>query len=262
MIIAVVAGLLVGISLGAMGGGGAIITVPALAYGLSQSPAEATTGSLVIVGVSSLTAALPHARAGRVRWLHGLVFGVLGIAGTWLGSKLSAGINPSVLMLAFGLLLFLVAALMWRKASRAGKSTQTGDGDETASPWSSPLGILRVVLAALGVGLLTGFFGVGGGFAIVPALVIVLGFSMPVAVGTSLLVIALNSASALVARLSGGVELDWAIIGLFTAVAVLGSLPGARVTSMVSAATLQKSFAVLLVVVGVYTAVRSVLALT
>lgn len=245
-LVAVIAGILVGLSLGALGGGGAIVTVPALVYGLSQTAHQATTGSLVIVGLSSAVAVVAHARKGNVRWKQGAVFGLLGTAGTVVGARVSDGLDSRVLLLAFALLLVLVAVSMWRRDSRSGSA---------AEPRAPHVGVF--VLTTLGVGLLTGFFGVGGGFAIVPALVLVLGFPMPVAVGTSLVVIVINSASALVARLGSGVSLDWAMLAVFTAAAIAGSLLGARAASRVEATTLQRAFALLLAAVAVYTGLRS-----
>jgi uncharacterized membrane protein YfcA len=265
---AVLAGILVGVSLGALGGGGAIITVPVLVFALGQTAHQATTGSLVIVGVTAAVAAVGHARHQRVKWAQGAVFGALGTAGTAGGSRLSAGIEASVLLLGFAALLLLVAVLMWRRSRR----TPSGEPDEhlyrhdDIVTWTPHFHCdcpraLRVVVTATGVGLLTGFFGVGGGFAIVPALVMVLGFSMPVAVGTSLLVIAVNSATALVARLGGGVDIDWALISVFTGAALAGSQLGSRVMSRVPGAVLQQAFSVLLLVVASYTGVRSLLSL-
>jgi uncharacterized membrane protein YfcA len=115
----------------------------------------------------------------------------------------------------------------------------------------------RIVLTATGVGLLTGFFGVGGGFAVVPALVLALGLSMPMAVGTSLLVISMNSFTALLFRAGQAVTVDWWVIGGFTLSAVIGSLLGSRVVSRVSPARLNVAFTELLVVVALYTAARS-----
>lgn len=256
-------GLAIGLSLGALGGGGSILTVPALVYLLGQSPRSATTGSLLIVGITSLSGMLAHARAGRVRVVQGLVFGFLGIAGSWAGSKLSATVAPQVLLAAFSALMLVVAAIMLQRSRRGGR----GDGaDDTAStpvvtlrPLTCHcLRALKVVITATAVGLLTGFFGVGGGFAVVPALVLSLGFSMPVAVGTSLLVISVNSASALLARLGTGIELDWPLLGAFTAAAIVGSLAGGRLASRLRPVTLTRAFAVLLLLVAVYTAVHSV----
>ena len=246
--LAIPLGLAIGLSLGALGGGGSILTVPALVYLLGQDPRSATTGSLLIVGTTSLFGALAHARAGRVRVVHGLTFGVLGVAGSWAGSRLSAAVASDVLLAAIAGLMLVVAVIMLRR-NRNGSAGADGDHRQRA---------LAVVVTATAVGLLTGFFGVGGGFAVVPALVLSLGFSMPVAVGTSLLVITVNSASALVARLGSGPQLDWTLLATFTGAAIVGSLLGGRVASRVRPATLTRAFTVLLVLVAAYTAVRSV----
>ncbi len=260
--------LLVGLVLGALGGGGSILTVPALVYLLGQEPGAATTGSLVIVGTTALIGAVPHRRAGRVRLGQGVVFGVLGVGGAYLGSRLSVSVDPNLLLATFAVLMLVVAALMTRRrrAAREGEVGSVAPVRGRAPVGLRPArcdcrGVLVLVAAATGVGLLTGFFGVGGGFAVVPALVLALRLPMPVAVGTSLVVIAINSASALVSRLGQQVELDWAVIGTFTAIAVVGSLLGARLASRVRPARLEVAFTVLLVVVAVYTAVRSVPAL-
>ncbi len=265
-------GLLIGLALGALGGGGSILTVPALVYVLGQDPQSATTSSLLIVGITSLLALIPHARAGHVRFGHGLMFGALGTAGAFAGSALSSHVAPQVLLTAFAALMLVVAALMLRRSLRADSpEDQQGDPDheDTAEPvlafrpfrCACPQ-LAKVVATATAVGLLTGFFGVGGGFVLVPALVLALAFSMPVAVGTSLLVIAVNSATALMARVSsGGTHLDWALITGFTAAAIVGSLIGGRVASRVQPRHLTRSFGVLLVVVALYTAARSIPAL-
>ncbi len=242
-------GLLVGIALGSLGAGGSILTVPALVYLLDQSPAAATTASLVIVGLTSLVGMTSHHRKGNVRFGRGVAFGVLGILGSFVGARLAVGIPADWLMTAFAVLMLAVAVLMWRRQRRSPQAVPTEE--HAIRP-------VRLVLAATGVGLLTGFFGVGGGFAVVPALVLVMGLSMPAAVGTSLLVIVLNSASALAFRLGNGVALDWAVIGGFTVFAVIGSLIGTRITSRVSHRTLTRAFIVMLVLVAGYMAVQSI----
>ncbi|WP_353508523.1 sulfite exporter TauE/SafE family protein [Intrasporangium sp.] len=256
-------GLAIGVTLGALGGGGAIIAVPALVYVLGQDPRTATTSSLVIVGLTSLIAVVPHARAGRVRFVQGLTFGVLGTVGSVAGSALSASVPQSILLKAFAALMLLVAALMFRRASRAPR-----DLGRAIDPAVEPMFTVRpfacacprvakVVVAATAVGLITGFFGVGGGFALVPALVLALGFPMPAAVGTSLLVIAINSATALTTRLgSGSSQLDWTLIGTFTGAAILGSLLGGRIASRANPRHLTIAFAILLVLVAAYMAIR------
>jgi len=160
------------------------------------------------------------------RKAQGVVFGVLGIAGSYVGSLLSVRVEPDVLLAAFSVLMLVVAAMMFARSRGGQDGLPDADGGwakgevpiitvrgsfTRAWPWA-----LKVVITASAVGLLTGFFGVGGGFAVVPALVLVLGFTMPVAVGTSLLVIAINSASALVSRVGHGVDLDWTLLSVFT----------------------------------------------
>ena len=258
--------MLIGLSLGALGGGGSILTVPALVYLLGQDTHAATTGSLLIVGVTALAGMAAHHRAGRVRIVQGLVFGVLGIAGAYVGSRLSATIAPAALMAAFSVLMLVVAAMMVvrRRAQRragAGGEVEAGSLDGPVLQLRPTLAcncprVLKVVVTASAVGLLTGFFGVGGGFVVVPALVLALGFTMPVAVGTSLLVIAINSTSALLSRMGHGVHLDWTLIGVFTLAAIVGSLLGGRLATRVRPERLTAAFTVLLVVVALYTAAR------
>lgn len=255
LLVAALAGLGVGLILGAMGGGGAIITVPILTYALGMTTDQATTGSLIIVGLSSLVAAVPHFRGGRVSWGTGLVFAILGALGTIPVALVASRFDPNWRMAGFGLLLVLVATLMLRGSRQAAAS------DVPRPSLREPRTLAVTALAAVGVGALTGFFGVGGGFAIIPALTLVLGFGMPLAVGTSLLIIGLNSATALSGRLAGGVDLDWPVIALFTLTAMVGSIAGSQVTERVSPVVLKRAFAVLLLVVAAYTLVRSGLAI-
>lgn len=278
-------GFLIGLSLGALGGGGSILAVPALVYGAGETPHAATTTSLIVVGVSALVGMLGHLRAGRVRFISGLMFGLVGIGGSFLGSLLSRAVPDDVLLLAFSGLILVVA---WRLHSRSGEtpchanqqtSARTtievpGDaslandpGANAAPPAKTPdhartvMGTAaRVVIAGTVVGFLTGFFGVGGGFVVVPALVLTLGYKMPVAVGTSLLVIAISSAEGLIFRLSDG-DVDWAVALAFTAAAIVGVLLGDWIAVKVPAARLTTWFVWLMVAVALYTAAESVMAL-
>lgn len=268
--LAIPLGLFVGLSLGALGGGGSILTVPALVYLLGQSPTTATTSSLLIVGVTTLIGMLPHLRAGRVRLGQGVVFGLLGVVGTSFGSFVAAGIRPTVLLLAFAALMLVVAGLMTqRRRTEARGRLPGGPGTHVdaapiigRSPFRCDCRRLLLLLGtATGVGLLTGFFGVGGGFAVVPALVLALRLPMPVAVGTSLVVITVNSATALLSRLGRGLSLDWPLIALFAAAAIAGSLLGSRIASRVSPGRLNLWFTVLLVAVALSTAISSILGL-
>ncbi|HYO86006.1 MAG TPA: sulfite exporter TauE/SafE family protein [Dermatophilaceae bacterium] len=254
--------LTVGAVMGALGGGGAILTVPILVYLFGQPATAATTGSLIIVGLTATVGMLAHARGSRIRAVEGATFGVLGIGGTYLGSRLSANIPEHLLLSLFALLMLLVAGLMLRsrRRSRAAADHAPADTASVALPgrrWS-PAHTARVLAAATGVGLLTGFFGVGGGFAVVPVLVLVLGFRMPQAVATSLLVIAINSATALLARAGSTVALDWGLLGAFSAVAVLGSFLGARIGRRVSPDSLTIAFVTMLVLVAGYMAVMNI----
>lgn len=271
-VVALAVGALIGLSLGALGGGGSILTVPALVYLLGLDPRAATTGSLIIVGVTAAVGMLAHRRDGHVRIAQGVVFALIGVAGTVTGTRLSLAVPPNVLLAGFSVLMLVVATLMLaRSRVPAGSGAAADPGAQV--PFDVPVITFRphfvcacpraakVVVAASAVGLMTGFFGVGGGFLVVPALVLALDFPMAIAVGTSLLIIALNSAISLVARVGSGIDIDWTVIGLFTGAAVIGSLLGTRVTRRMSPRVLQVAFAGLVIAVGLVTASRSLAAL-
>lgn len=252
--LAVPIGLTIGLTLGALGGGGSILTVPALVYLLGQTPHEATTTSLIIVGFTAMIGTLAHVRAGRVRLVPGVTFGAAGIVGSYLGARLAAAVDPNVLLAAFAALMVVAAAAMLRRRPEPGDDAG-GRADRVEAPARRAV---KVGVTATGVGLLTGFFGVGGGFVILPTLVLVLGFGVSEAVGTSLLVITITSAAALTARIGGGVALDWPLVTTFTAAAVAGTLVGQRIGARARPRTLTVAFAWLLIAVAAYVAVRSV----
>jgi uncharacterized membrane protein YfcA len=263
VVIAVLAGLLIGLSLGALGGGGSILAVPVLVYLLDQSPVAATTASLLIVGISAATGAVAAHRRGNVFVGRGMAFALIGTLGAALGATWSVLVDPDVLLASFAALMVVVALVMLLRRGRP-----SGEGLPDAPIISvSPTFMcdcpraLKVLVTGLAVGLLTGFLGVGGGFLAVPALVLALSLSLPQAVGTSLLVIAVNSAAAFVVRIGHGIHVDWLPVVVLTALAVVGSLLGARVASRLPARTLSVGFAVLLLGVAGYTAVQSVPAL-
>ncbi len=206
----------------------------------------------MVVGGAAIAGAVAHARGGRVRLKTGATFGSIGIAGSYAGSLVSAAVPANLLLAGFGLLMLAVATLMLlRRHGRA----QFGAGPAVST------GARRMVLiaaAATGVGLVTGFFGVGGGFVVVPALVLVLGFDMPTAAGTSLVVIAVNSAAALAARAGhGGLTPDWRLIGVFGAGALAGALAGGGLAGRASPQRLSVAFSVLVVLVAGYILTRS-----
>ena len=257
LLTAIPLGLLIGLALGALGGGGSILTVPALVYVLGQEPDDAITSSLIIVGLTAVIAVIPHARAHRVRFGAGLLFGALGTAGSFAGSALSRAVPSTTLLVAFAGLMLLVATLMLRRALRPATPGQPLDPTTepmlTLRPFSCACPrVAKVVVTATAVGLVTGFL------VVLAALVLALGFPMPTAVGTSLPVIAVNSATALTARLGhGGADLDWPLIATFTVAAIAGSLVGGRVAGAVDPRRLTIAFALLLIVVALYTAARS-----
>lgn len=268
-------GFLVGLSLGALGGGGSILAVPVLVYAAGQDPQAATATSLVLVGSASIVGMVSHHRAGRVHVWTGLVFGLVGVGGSLLGSAVNRRLDPDVLLLAFSVLV-LVAA--WRMLTGCPTCTKVGEDRaiEEARGANGPAsaglltraaaGIdLRTALLVLGagsaVGLLTGLFGVGGGFVIVPALTLLLKMPMPDAIGTSLLVIAVNSAVALTTRLAT-VGIDWSITLPFAVAAIAGVLVGSKVADRLDAERSLRWFAGLLLAVALYTAGGAVVGLT
>ena len=271
LLVAVVAGLLIGLSLGALGGGGSVLAVPVLVYALGQSAAQATTGSLVVVGVTSLVGAVTAYRSGNALLGRGAAFGVVAIGGAAVGAKASGLVPEPVLLAAFAALLLVVAAVMVtrqvrsrrRDAAPAPRRPLVDDPIITFSPTFAcqcPRA-LKVLVTATVVGLLTGFLGVGGGFLVVPALVLALGLPMEFAAGTSLVVITITSAAALAVRAGTGTHPDWGLVGLLTAAAVVGGYLGARLAARADTSRLQTAFTVLLVLVAGYTAWQAIPAL-
>jgi uncharacterized membrane protein YfcA len=238
LILALTAGAVIGLALGALGGGGSVLAVPALIYLLGFTPVAATTASLVIVAVTSATAMSAHARDGNVRWRTGLLFAAAGIGPAMLGGALAGRIPAAALTAAFAVVAGAAALRMLRTRQHA----------DTIVPVRSG----RAAAAGAGLGAVTGVLGVGGGFLAVPALVSVLGMRMRNAVGTSLLVITVNSLAALAARAGTVDGLDWAVVGPFAGAAILGAWDGKRLATKVSGGTLQRIFALVLLAVAAF----------
>jgi uncharacterized membrane protein YfcA len=263
-------GFAIGLSLGALGGGGSILAVPVLVFLAGETPAEATTTSLAVVGSAALIGAFGHWRSGRVRVRTGLAFGLVGLPGSLAGSALNRRLDGDVLLLGFSLLMVLVAGRLVAGSGPRLPATESetiedppaGAGVDVRTPVRTSSSRYLIVIAGAGtaVGFLTGLFGVGGGFLIVPALALVLRFPMPLAVGTSLLVVALNAAVALGARV-GTSALDVSTTLLFSAAAVAGVAVGTRVADRLDARSMRHGFAALMVIVGIYTAGRASFAL-
>lgn len=261
-------GFAIGFALGALGGGGSILAVPALVYAAGQTPADATTTSLLVVAGASLFGLTGHWRAGRVRPVAGLVFGLVGIGGSVVGTMVNRRLDDDVLLAGFAVLI-LVAA--WRMLTGCPSCTRVGEQHALGGVGSGRTAMLTrtqitsrqvvaVVLAGTAVGFLTGLFGVGGGFVIVPALALALQFNMPQAVGTSLLVITVNALVALAAR--GGGAVEWAVALPFAIAALAGVTVGVRAADRLPAQSLLRAFAALLVTVAAFTGTQAALALT
>jgi uncharacterized membrane protein YfcA len=260
-------GFLIGLSLGALGGGGSILAVPALVYAAGQDPKAATTTSLLLVGMAALVGMATHWQAGRVRVGIGIMFGLTGIGGSLVGSAVNRHIDPNVLLLMFSGLILVASHRMLVGCPSCTKAGETAALARAEQPRRGRIGVLvgapidvrraiEILAAGTAVGFMTGLFGVGGGFIIVPALALVLRLPMPEAVGTSLLVIAINSAVALSTRLAT-TTIDWSTTAPFALAAVLGVLTGARIADRLDPKRSQRWFAVLLVAVAIYTAIRA-----
>jgi uncharacterized membrane protein YfcA len=238
-------------------------------YGAGQDPKAATATSLLLVGSAALVGMGAHHRAGRVRIRTGVLFGLAGVPGSIAGTALNRGINPDVLLLAFSGLILLAA---WRMVAGCPTCTEVGEEEALATAPTLPTGAVtvrqridastavKVVAAGSGIGFMTGLFGVGGGFVIVPALTLLLGLAMPEAIGTSLLVIAINSGVALLLRV-GHSTIEWRVAVPFTLAAIAGVLTGKRVADRLDPRSSLRWFAALLVAVAVYTAVQAAAAL-
>jgi uncharacterized protein len=234
---------LIGLSLGLLGGGGSILTVPVLVYVLGVAAKPAIAMSLPVVGITSLVGAALHWRLGNVRVGTALTFGSLAMAGAFAGAKLAVFLRGAVQLALLAVVMLAAAASMLRGTR--------GEADAGAPPRPALL-----VPVALGVGVLTGLVGIGGGFLVVPALVLLARVPMREAVGTSLLVIAMNSASGFAGYL-GSVDLDWGFLAGFTAAAVVGALVGTALAARVPQATLRRAFALFLLVMGGFVLYRN-----
>jgi uncharacterized membrane protein YfcA len=236
--------VLVGVALGLLGGGGSILMVPLLVYVAGMDAKEAIAASLVVVGVTAAVSIIGHARAGRVRWRTGLLFGVAGMIGAFVGGRIGGQLPGQLLLVAFALMMVATAVAMLR-------------GRKTVEPATAPieLPVGRVLVDGVIVGLITGLVGAGGGFLVVPALALLGGLPMGVAVGSSLLVIAMKSFAGLTGYLTT-VSLDWPLVGAVTLAAIVGSLVGARLVNRIPAHALRKTFGWFVLAMGAFVLVQ------
>lgn len=274
-LIAISLGLLVGLSLGALGGGGSTLAVPILVFVAGLEAQDATTASLLVVGVASLFGVIGHYRAGNVRLGAGIAFGLSGIVGSRIGTMVNQSLDEQVLLMAFSALIVFVAIRMYRSVDRrrelgkiapvleptdggsGGVATRARTAQRVGLELSVPA-IAKLAGAATAVGLLTGLFGVGGGFAVVPALTLLLKFPTRVAIGTSLVVIVINAAMALAMR-AGDLDFDWGVVVPFLVTVSVGVVVGSRIANRIDADRLTRAFAIMLFAVAIYTAVSTVL---
>lgn len=250
LIVIAASGLLVGALLGALGAGGSVVTVPILVYLLGEDVGTAATTSLLIVGATAATGALSHWRAGTVRLATALALSAVASGGSVAGSLLRTRVGGRAFLLWFAALLVPAAALIWRQPRRAaGAARECVLRPDVRS-------CAKLGLAGLAVGFLTGFFGVGGGFAIVAVLLVVLAFPARDAIGTSLVVVALASAMALAASLARA-RIDWPVAVPFAVAGAVGASLGRRFGSRLEERVLRRAFAVGLLGLSAFLAFRN-----
>jgi len=250
LLVSILLGLAIGVLLGLLGGGGSILAVPALVYGAGLPLSAAVPTSLLVVGISSATAVIPRLR--HVQWRLAAIFAAAGAIAAFGGAAVNQLLDPAVVLVGFAVLMVAAGARMLTSQNEGGGSCALPSG---GVDWRSCLP--KAVGAGLVVGFLTGLFGVGGGFLIIPALVLLLGLAMPEAVATSLVIIVANSASGFVAHL-GDAHLQAAIAVPFILAAIAGSLVAGRVASRLPASKLRHWFAYLVFAVAAFVIYRVV----
>ncbi len=238
-------GVAIGLAFGALGGGGSVLTIPVLVYVLGESVHSATTASLVVVATAALAGGLEHTRGGRVCWRHVGAFAGPAVAGILVGTLANQKVGASLLLALFAPVMLVGAWATWHKAD-------DHDGGEDPARACPDLCKRRDALAGVAVGLLTGFFGIGGGFVVVPMLVIALGFTMRSAVGTSLVIVCVVSLVALAAHLAAGNSLDPGVTAAMAAACAAGAVAGGHLAVRFSHEALARGFAVLVTGVAAY----------
>lgn len=247
-------GALIGLLMGTFGGGGSLVAIPVLVFVVGQGTREAQATSLVIVVAASIAGLASYLRSGDVRWRAGLAFGFAAAASALGGSLLSRALDPDLLLLCFSP---VMVAGAWAIASDQAEDPRSFQPWRLGVEWPE---VVRVLALGAAVGTVIGLFGVGGGFVIVPVMVLVMHLGMVEAVGTALLVVIIASSFALGDRIVAG-DVDWAVAIPFSLAALLGSLGGKQLAERFEGPRLRRAFAALIVVAAIYTAVRSALAL-
>jgi hypothetical protein len=254
IIAAVGFGFLIGLTVGLLGAGGSLLAVPALVYGVGLPVHQAIPVSLVVVGLAALVGLVPRLRARSVRGPVAIVFGGAGAVSAFAGAVVGRLISPRLLLLSFAVLMVLAAVWMLAGSDEPRGSCAAPNGKVN---WRACLP--KAVCAGMVVGFLTGLFGVGGGFVAVPALVLWLGLEMPVAVGTSLVIVLLNSVAGLVAHLRAAAHLNLTITGAFTSGALLAAAMSGPFAARLPPERLRRWFAYLVFAVALFVAGQAIL---
>ncbi|MDA2803609.1 sulfite exporter TauE/SafE family protein [Nocardiopsis suaedae] len=255
MLAAIISGVAVGTLMGLLGAGGSVLAVPALVFGVGMSVHAAIPASLAVVGASAVAGIVPRLRQSRIRWGVALAFAVPGLPAAYAGTAIGRQLPERWLMLGFAAVMAVVAVRMLTSSSGGGGACRTGTGGVDVRRCMP-----KAAAAGAAVGLLTGLFGVGGGFAVVPALTLLLGLDAAEAVATSLVVVALNSASGLSAHLGAAPVdgADAAVIAGFAATAVATSLVAGRLSRRIAADRLRRAFGAAVLAVAAGTAAAAV----
>lgn len=246
-VLAVLFGVAIGLSLGLLGAGGSILAVPVLVYALGEPVTSAVPTSLLVVGGAAAGGALSHLRAGRILWRTVALFGITGVGGSYLGALVNRALDERVVLLGFAALMLVAAAGMLRRAMAGAPQMDGGRADDDLWRRRRPL----VLTTGLVVGFLTGLFGVGGGFILVPALTLVLDIPLRVAVGSSLVIVVVNSLAGFVFNVGYG-SIDWTIAAAFTIAGVCGAVAGGRLSERFDGAQLTRWFAYLVLAIALF----------
>lgn len=259
-VIGLVIGLVIGALLGLLGGGGAILAVPALVYIIGLPVTQAIPMSLVVVAAAAVAGAITRIREKLINWRLAAIFAVTGMPAAAMGTVVGRTIPQDVLLAGFVVLMIAAGFRMIRKPNHVGTACTTVDPGTGVAKVNWRRCTSRSIPVGLAVGFLTGLFGVGGGFVVIPALVLLLGITMPVAIGTSLIVIAANASAGLIGYI-GAVDLDLGLTGIFAGAAIAGSFIAGRFGKNVSSDTLQRWFAYLVFAVAAAIAIEIVVRL-
>lgn len=251
MMLAWIGALFIGVTLGLLGSGGSILTVPVLTYVVGQETKVAIAGSLMIVGIISLFSVVPYARQKLVKWRTVIIFGLPGMLGAVLGAWLAHFVSDALQMLVFSVLLLAASYLMF-------KPIELNDADNEHEERA----MVKIAIDGFIVGAVTGLVGVGGGFLIIPALVLLGGLSMRLAVGTSLVIIAIKSFAGFIGYLSVlealNLNVDWQIIWIFSIIGIVGGWLGHKISNQVNQDQLKRGFAIFLVLMGTFILYKNV----